>query len=465
MSDRPRRHSRRPHPAVLPGIAGLAAAVLAAAPAAGQVAAPPAAPAVPAEPGAPEEPMEFGGLPVAGPIRSDDLAPAQQALDRMVAAYRAAPALIDDIEIHVFMADRQQPVERGRVMFEGDGYFAVEGPGSLAVAADERVRIRLDRFRTRYVDVPLDRNMFHTVRQGLRTQVGLAWHLRSRYSDEPGQVMHALSLGVPEPTRIHGHEEATLPDGRVVDRVTLWSEVGWSVVTLDRESGLMLGLDVEYRPPGAPIENFRITQHLRANPRVVESLPERIAFDSQDRRAVTTMAELYGRATGGQPVPLAVEVGQPVELPEAVTLEGVPWSLEEKAGRVQVLVAWNMGSTAFKRARPPLVALRERLKRMGGAVPIDLYLLNTRDDTPAEEKWDTVYDYWFDRDYDIPCLFDETNEFAASIGLTQVPATIVIDARGRLVGTHGGLDASWPTEVDALIRKALEASAAGSPGE
>ncbi len=454
MHHRPRRSSRAGLAAALLALPAALAIAVAGSAAAGQ-ARPPAAPSAP-EAAAPEE---IGGIPIAGPIRSDDLGPARAALERMVAAYRQAPGLVDEVSIHAFVSAQARPVRRGRVMFEGDEHFLVEAPGSRAAAVDGRVKIMLDRFRTRYVDVPLDGNMFATIRETLDTSVGISWHLRARYCDDPTLVLQSLSSGIPDPAGIHGHEEATLPDGRAVDRVTLWADSGYSVVTIDRETGLVLGMDIEYVPRGTPVGNFRIRTHVRATPRLVESLPEPIAFDPDGRRAVATMQELYGRTAGGRPVPLSVSVGDRVELPEIVTLEGMPWSLEERSGRVQVLLAWSMGSTGFARARTPIVVLSEQLARRGGDVPVDFFLLNTREDTPDEEKWDTVYDFWYERDYEVPCLFDDTDALAETLGLNQLPATIVLDGRGRLVGTVGGIDGTWPPAVNRLIREAVQATA------
>jgi len=107
-------------------------------------------------------------------------------------------------------------------------------------------------------------------------------------------------------------------------------------------------------------------------------------------------------------------------------------------------------------------ALRRQVAERTSDIPIDLWLINTREETEESDagggKWDAVYDYWYATDFDVPCLFDDRNVFSDAIGLQDVPAVLVLDTSGRLVGTQGGLDESWLDLVNALIDSALAAS-------
>ena len=130
---------------------------------------------------------------------------------------------------------------------------------------------------------------------------------------------------------------------------------------------------------------------------------------------------------------------------------------------MQVIVAWNLGSVQFRREFVPVVAIRDFCAQVPGDVPVDMWLLNTREKTETTEtgggKWDAVYEFWSSRDYEIECLFDDTDAAAARLGIGEVPVAMVIDARGRLTGTQGGLDSSWPELVRELINTAVRNSA------
>jgi hypothetical protein len=416
-----------------------------------------------------ERPAEIMGLPVPGPVSSPDVTPAIRAIEAMVAAYRAAPVLVDEMRLQEVFMNQLQPELAGRVILGPGTDCVIEAPRSRVVSLGDRFYFETEQIRSRYVDAPLRENIVITMREVMFTRPALGWQAKARYGDPPESVLFALSFGVPDPTTISGYERVRLPDGRDVHRVTLMARSGWSIITIDAETNLLIAIDVDYEPAGAPIENFRITRHVRANPQVLAALPEPITFDSRDRRPVLNRDALYGRTVVGQPVKLDVEVGEVMEAPALVTLEGEPWSPADRRGRVQVIVAWNLGSVQFRRGLPPVLAVRDHIKMLPKDIPVDMWLMNTRENTEETEdggtKWDAVYDFWFDRDYEIPCLFDEDDEVAAAIGLREVPTTLVLDTSGRLVGTQGGLDGTWPELVIRLIDQAITASRAAKAGD
>jgi hypothetical protein len=424
---------------------------------------PPPPPAAPADPAAPAEVIEIMGMPVPGPRVSEDIEPAKRAIERMVVAYRTAPALIDDLRLQEVYLRQPQPEVRGRVILGPGTDCAIESPRSRMVALGDRFYFESESIRSRYVDTPLNRNLAVTMREVMQTRPGLGWHINARFGETMDELFFSLSFGLPEPPTITGYERATLPDGRDVHRVTLQARSGWSVLTIDAETDLLLAIDADYEPAGAPIENFRITRHMRSTARVLDELPEPIAFDPRDRTAVSDRNAFTGRSLVGAPVELAFKPGEVVEMPDLFTLEGMPWSLQERRGRVQVIVAWNLGSVQFRREFVPVVAIRDFCAQVPGDVPVDMWLLNTREKTETTEtgggKWDAVYEFWSSRDYEIECLFDDTDAAADRLGIGEVPVAMVIDARGRLTGTQGGLDSSWPELVRELINTAVRNSA------
>ncbi len=450
--------SRRFRPAV--AIALVGGLLWPAAAIARQAPPPPPAPASPAEP---TEVIEIMGLPVPGPRVSEDIEPGKRAIERMVLAYRQAPALIDELRLQEVYLRQAQPEVRGRVILGPGTDCVIESPRSRMVALGDRFYFESQAIRSRYVDAPLNRNLAVTMRELMQTRPGLGWHINARYGETMDELFFSLSFGLPEPPTITGYERATLPDGRDVHRVTLQAESGWSVLTIDAETDLLLAIDADYEPAGAPIENFRITRHMRSNARILDELPEPISFDPRDRTAVSTRVAFTGRTLVGAPVELTFKPGEVVEMPELFTLEGMPFDLEERRGRVQLIVAWNLGSVQFRRELVPVLAMRDFCKQVPGDVPVDMWLLNTRETTETTEtgggKWDAVFEFWSSRDYEIDCLFDDTDAAAERLGIRDLPVAIVIDGAGRLVGTQGGLDSSWPELVRELVNTAVRNSA------
>lgn len=416
----------------------------------------------PAAPAASQRPTEIMGLPIPGPVSSPDVTPAIRVLEKMVAAYRAAPVIVDELRLQEVFMSQIQPEVAGRVVLGPGKDCVIESPRSRVVALGGRFYFETDQIRSRYVETPLQENIVITMREVMATRPSLGWQAKARYGDPAEAIIFALSFGVPDPTTIAGYEQVRLPDGRDVHRVTLMARSGWSIVTIDAQTNFVIAIDVDHEAPGAPIENVRITRHVRANPQVFEALPEPITFDARDRRPVTDRNTLYGRTVAGKPVQLGLDVGEIMNAPDLVTLEGEPWSPADRRGRVQVVIAWNLGSVQFRRGLPPVLAIRDHVKSLPTDIPVDLWLLNTRESTEETDdggtKWDAVYDFWYERDYEIPCLFDDDNAVAVAIGLTEVPATLVLDTSGRLVGTQGGLDGTWPGLVIGLIDKAITAS-------
>lgn len=428
--------------------------------------APPPAPATPATPALPAEPtqvIEIMGMPVPGPRVSEDIEPAKRAIERMVIAYRQAPVLIDELRLQEVYLRQPQPEVLGRVILGPGTDCVIESPRSRVVALGDRFYYETESIRSRYVDAPLEENLAVSMRNIMQTRPGLGWHINARYGQTMDELFFSLSFGLPEPPRITGYERTTLRDGRDVHRVTLQAESGWSVLTIDAKTDLLLAIDSDYEPAGAPIENFRITRHMRSNATILEELPEPISFDPRDRTAVSTRPAFIGRTVVGTPVELAFKPGEVVRMPALFTLEGMPFDLEERRGRVQVIVAWNLGSVQFRRELVPVLSIRDFCKQVPGDVPVDMWLLNTREETETTEsgggKWDAVFDFWSSRDYEIDCLFDDTDAAAEMLGIRELPVAIVIDGAGRLVGTQGGLDSSWPGMVRELVNTAVRNSA------
>lgn len=403
----------------------------------------------------PEGPQpEILGLTVPNPTRVDDLAPAVAALNRMVDAYRSAPALVDEIELIQFFSNRSRGVQRAAVAL-GEGTNAmVRAPNSrMMTVGDQFFYEEPERFPTRFVQVPLDTNLIVSASKALQSRPALAWHVRSRFGGTSEEIMHALSMGVPDPTTVAGFERAVLPDGTPVERITLNARSGWSVVTLDADTGLVRAIDADFKPPGTPVETFRVSIHVRSKARVLDTLPEPMAFEPETREPVADIGQLRGVTTISRRLDLTVKPGEAIPEFTGLSIDGAPFNIRDHRGRIQVLVFWNLQSTSFLRAPGRIRDLAQEVENRDG-VPVDVWMVNSLDRTDEAEKWDEVFDYWRKERLTVTSLFDDTNEIAETLGVRQIPTTVVIDQYGRLVDAQGAMGPDWMPKVRALIERA-----------
>ncbi|MFK7959915.1 MAG: TlpA family protein disulfide reductase [Phycisphaerales bacterium] len=450
-----------------------AAIILVAAPAVGQIdptgrtggkPADPAKPATPANPAAPGNDFSLMkpegpsptilGLKVPNATRSDDLTPAVAALNRMVDAYRNAPALVEEVELVQFFMDRSKGVINARVIL-GEGTDAmIQTPSSRMMTIGDRFYYEEpERFQARYVDVPLKTDILVTASESLSSQPAIAWQVRSRIGANSGELMHALALGVPDPTSVTGYERAVLPDGTPVERITMSARSGWSIVTLDSDTGLVRAIDADYKPPGTPIDSFRVSVHVRTKSTISEELAEPLAFVPGSREAVIDIGQLRGISLVSRPVAIGVKIGDVVPAFEGLSVEGEAYDVRARLGRIQVLVFWNLQTVGFLSGAPRVTVLGNAARERDG-VPVDVIMVNSLERTEDEQKWDEVFDYWKDERFGVPTLFDDSDEIARTLGITQIPTTVVIDQYGRLVGAQGAMEADWTPKVTELIERA-----------
>lgn len=398
---------------------------------------------------------EVSGLAVPGPTSQEDIKPALAALERMVAAYRKAPPMVDDLELHVYFmgqGSRNNPQRISVATREGED-VAVKMPNSRLLAADGEVLYEHARFDSRYLNVPVEGTVLDTFvsKIGMRPTIG--WHTVARCGGSPSELIASLSFALPSAATVAGHERVTIDGDRAVDRVTLRAKEGWSVVTIDAATGFVIGVDMDFVPPGAPVETARQSIHVRSRIDLEGDADALFAFEPGIRRKVSNLFDLRGMAIVNERARIGIDLGDAMPELTGVTIEGVPWTLAEKRGRIQVLIFWNLQSIRFRQGIAAIQQLTAQVGDSVDGVPVDFMLVNTMDRSDVEEKWDEVYDYWYDSKVGIPCLFDETDVIGEAVGIRNMPSTLVIGADGRLAATQRDLESRWIMVMEAILAR------------
>jgi len=128
---------------------------------------------------------------------------------------------------------------------------------------------------------------------------------------------------------------------------------------------------------------------------------------------------------------------------------GVPLTLADFAGRVTLVNFWATWCGPCKREMPSL----DRLQAALGSERFQV--LPISQDKIAVEK---VRDFYFERNLtELPITIDQSGNSQRIFQVTGLPATVLIDAQGRVLGRMVG-PAEWDSpEAIALLRHFVEA--------
>jgi len=129
------------------------------------------------------------------------------------------------------------------------------------------------------------------------------------------------------------------------------------------------------------------------------------------------------------------------------TLDGKPVSLDSLRGRVVVLNFWATWCEPCRSELPELVALAGRHRARG----LEVVGVSVDRDLPG----DKIRAFAERRKVTFPLWRDPDETLASALGVTQLPATFLIDAEGRIVwSARGAISAADPRLASAL-EKAL----------
>lgn len=364
-------------------------------------------------------------------------------LEKSAKAYRAAPAITEDILINVATPMGPQnsklssvwgpngtfevTAERGEMVITSDGssvYFVSKD------APDQYIAAEID------PKEPLAAFLKVTGGGGLPDPVaGFRLGTEKKAEDLPS----LMSMGALQNVKASGFQ---VTDG--VSHLLLSGGGGSNVITFDPKTSLITRSVMAFSPPGAPA-GFEITVTFAFNPKVLEKLPKAIAFDAGDRTRVNSVEEL-----GPQPV----KVGEPAPTFTLATLEGEDVSLVALKGQIVVLDFWATWCGPCRKGLPELEKVAKWVAEED--LPIKIYAIDVWENGDKDARTKVASDFWSKKAFSFPTLMDFDDKVVGSYGIGGIPATFIIGRDGTIIGYHGGFDPDMAEKLKKELQEALQ---------
>jgi cytochrome c biogenesis protein CcmG, thiol:disulfide interchange protein DsbE len=148
------------------------------------------------------------------------------------------------------------------------------------------------------------------------------------------------------------------------------------------------------------------------------------------------------QAGGGAPT-----VGSSMPAYEAKWLDGRPFRLADRAGKVVLLNIWATWCGPCRYEIPELQKMHEQLAARGFEV------IGVSIDDPGSEA--QIQQFMRQEKMTYPVVFDPQGRIADLFETTVIPTTALIDRQGRIVWIHQGIVSSRDASLNEALQKAL----------
>ena len=371
----------------------------------------------------------------------------ESVLSRASSAYRAMGSFRGSMSLTVTLPEGET---QERIIEYGagpEGVF-VDAGFQRIVATLGRVRVMQADVEDRYVSAPFDGDFGAALAAigGAQLQIPDLPPIELHQSSELADWTDSFRFRVLGPVELGEEVSMTSKGGDRVHELTLTADNGVVRAGFDVESGLLVSLEMEATPPGAP-QTVRISASGRFAVQPTEGLNELLAFDPEQRMAVMDLAALGSGSieTGAAVQPLVLE-----------TLRGASVDLAELRGRVVVLDFWASWCG-------PCWGTLEKLEEVvawaeASGLPVTVWAVNTAEGIDAAgAQREKVAPLWRERAFAMDSLIDPGGELFASIGAPGLPSTVILSPEGTLAGIHLGVLEEPRATLEAEIRALLEA--------
>jgi thiol-disulfide isomerase/thioredoxin len=350
----------------------------------------------------------------------------------------------------------EEVLARASSAYRALGSFRVEraGPEGVftdigfqrIVATNGRILVTQRNIPDKYVSAPYNGDFAAAVASigGKELQIPNLPPIVFYQSREQASWVDAFGLRILGPLELADETVVTTKGEKTVYEIQMTAGNGTARAGFDAQSGLLVSLEMEGTPPGAPA-TMRTHGSARFNTEACDDLGELLAVDTGDRTAVMDLPALNAEA---------IEVG--VEVPPRVleTIRGARVDLGALRGRVVVLDFWASWCG-------PCWGALERLEEVvawaeSSELPVAVWAVNTSEgleDLDAQRE--KVSRLWRERGFVMDSLIDPGSELFASIGAPGLPSTAVITPAGSLASVHRGvlddMQATLQTEIEELL--------------
>jgi thiol-disulfide isomerase/thioredoxin len=370
----------------------------------------------------------------------------EEVLARASAAYRALGSFRGRMEITVTPPGRE-PTKRTIDYGAGpDGVFIDSGFQQI-VAANERILVTQRNVEDKFVSAPFAGDFAAAVAAigGKQAQIPNLPPIAFHQTQEQTTWIDALRMQILKPLELATEVFVTTNGEQSVNEFELTAENGTMRAGFDAEDGLLVYLDVEATPPGAP-PTMRARGSARFTAEALDGLGDLLTLHTGDRVAVGNLQALNAEA---------IEVG--TEVPPLVleSIRGARVDLGDLRGQVVVLDFWASWCA-------PCWGVLEKLEEVvawadSADLPVAIWAVNTseglKDLNAQREK---VSHLWQERGFVMDSLVDPGRGLFAAIGAPGLPSTVIITPEGTLAAVHLGVLEDMQATLQAEIEELLE---------
>jgi cytochrome c biogenesis protein CcmG/thiol:disulfide interchange protein DsbE len=311
--------------------------------------------------------------------------------------------------------------------------------GMTFTALDKKLYIARDEIANKYFVTDLDENIAKSMQKTFGEDGNMPPQFQLRYGDNDEQIIKSLAFGMLQNPKIAGFSTIEA-DGKKLSEIKLRGDDGSGLVHVDPQSKLLKDVSISFSPEGAP-PGTNITANITMDPKVVDKLPEPIAFAAGDRKAVSKLDDLEPGLSVGDPAP---DFTLPTLNDEKVTLSSLK-------GNVVILDFWATWCGPCRKGLPLLQQFSTWVESSGK--PVKVYAVDVWQREEGDEgKKAAVQKFWTDQKFTMPTLVDYAGDISKLYQFQSIPTTIIIGPDGTIKAVHTG----YSPEMVEMLKKEVD---------
>lgn len=365
-------------------------------------------------------------------------------LDKSIETYRKSPAMTDTLEVNInFPAFTKQSMTFDIAM-DDKGGASIQSSSVSIVALDKSVYVHDVKLPSKYVQIEVT-NDLKTALEKIR--IGVPFHFIMRGDARPDfdGLIQSLNAGGASGFTVKQVKNTTTENGQARSTIDLTSLAGTMQVQVDPATNFIRTI---YMVQGSEGNNDYGTVIMTLDPKMHESLPKAIAFETAGKKRVASMLEL-ALGVGD----MAPDFTLPSSTNETVTLSAL-------RGNVVVLDFWATWCQPCIMGLPKLQEFHQWSLNSGQ--PIKVFAVNVWERHATEpERKSAALGFWQSRNFSMPTLLDLDRGVAEKYGFQSIPTTVIVAPDGTIAAMHNGFSQNMVELLRKDVEEALQSSVAG----